>query len=99
MREMSGNVAQVLATAGVALAVVAFAATAALGLAAFLIACLRLRGDDPAADAGAGADPGRAELTPDEPGGDGEPPWWDEFERELAAWAAKRRRTPRSPRS
>jgi hypothetical protein len=87
---MSADVAHPLAIGGLTLAVVGLAVMAAIGLAAFLIACLRLLGDD--------ADPGRPDLPSDRPGEDGEPRWWPEFERQLAAWAAERRRTPRSPR-
>jgi hypothetical protein len=42
-------------------------------------------------DGGAGGSPS---LTPEAPdgGGDGGPPWWPEFERQLAAYAARRDR-------
>ena len=90
---MAANATHPFAMAGLTLAVVAVAFLAAIGLAAFLIACLRLLRDD--------AEPGEPEEDDQDgdDGEDGEPPWWPEFERELAVWAADQRRTPRSPSS
>jgi hypothetical protein len=42
-------------------------------------------------DGGAGGTPGLSPEAPDG-GGDDEPPWWPEFERQVAAYAARRDR-------
>jgi hypothetical protein len=43
-------------------------------------------------DGGTGGAPRSRPEAPDGGGGDGEPLWWPEFERELAAYAAQRER-------
>jgi hypothetical protein len=43
-------------------------------------------------DEGAGGAPRPGPEAPNGGGGDGEPPWWPEFERQLSAYAVERER-------
>jgi hypothetical protein len=50
--------------------------------------------EDPGDGGGGGGGPRRDRPVPPTGPGDADPPWWAEFERELAAYTAQRAREP-----
>jgi hypothetical protein len=92
---MSADVAHLVATTGLTLALGAVAIGTAVWVCMLLIRALRpLDAAEPARTPPTGAEGGggsrQPQLPADESDGDGEPEWWPDFERKLAAWSAKR---------